>query len=148
MKKETLTKILAVAGTVIAWFPILAPISLTLILLIGEGIFRFDFLMPAELFLAALVGGGLLFWAALRARSHNRVIGWSLVIAAIMLFGGQELAVVTGLASGAHEPAGWRLIIVLATLIIYILALIAIGVGGLLLLRKLFGRKQMPAESH
>jgi hypothetical protein len=139
MKKiNVFTKILAIAGTVLVWFPILAPILLSVVFIITNHIFRFDYLMPAELFLFALVGGGLLIWAALRARSRQRIIGWGLGIAAGMLVSGQVLAVVTGLASGETEPVGWRLVLVLASLVIYSLALVATGVGGILLLRDLF----------
>jgi hypothetical protein len=55
-----------------------------------------------------------------------------------LLVGGQALATVTGLASGEIEPAGWPLILVLMTLAGYCLALVAIGVGGVMLLRDLF----------
>ncbi len=137
-KKDVLTKTLAVIGTVLAWLPILAPILFSVIALIAMHVFRFDYLMPAELFLVALVGGGLLLWAALRARSRQRLIGWSLAIAVGSLVASQSLAVVTGLASGEAEPAGWRLIIVLTFLAGYSLALIIMAVGGVLLLRDLF----------
>lgn len=106
-KMGVLTKILAIAGTALVWFPILAPVLLSLALLVKERVFRVDYLMPAELFLAALVGGGLLIWAALRARSPWRLIGWGLGIAVGLLVGGQALAVLTGLASGETEPVGW-----------------------------------------
>ena len=45
---------------------------------------------------------------------------------------------VTGLASGETEPGGWQWVLVLASLAIYSLALAAVGVGGILLLRDLF----------
>jgi hypothetical protein len=93
--------------------------------------------VPAELFPAALAGGGLLLWAALRARSRRRLIGWGLGIAVGLLVGGQVLAVVTGLASGEAGPAGWWTI-VLASIVAYSLAVVAMGVGGVLLLRDLF----------
>jgi peptidoglycan/LPS O-acetylase OafA/YrhL len=109
--------------------------------------FRFDYLMPAELFPATLVGGGLLIWAALRARSRRRLIGWGLGIAVGLLVGGQVLAVVTGLASGETEPAGWWWALVLASIVIYTLALVVIGVGGVLLLRDLFKPSRLPTES-
>jgi len=80
----------------------------------------------------------LLLWAALLAHSHRGLIGWSLAIAIGLLVGGQALAVVTGLASGETEPTGWSWALVLASLVAYILSLIAMGVGGLLLLRDLF----------
>ncbi len=99
-KKEAGTKALAVAGTTLVWIPILAPIVLSVVFRVARGWFRFDYLMPAELFPSALVGGGLLLWAAVRAQSNRRLIGWSLAAAVCMLVGGQALAVVTGLASG------------------------------------------------
>jgi hypothetical protein len=146
-KKGVFTKILAIVGTVLVWFPILAPILLSVAAFITERVFRFDYLMPAELFPAALVGGGLLIWAALRARSRWGLIGWGFGVAASLLVGGQELAVVTGLASGATEPVGWRWALVLASIVVYSLALVVIGVGGVLLLHDLFKPPRSPAES-
>ena len=137
-KKSVLTKILAIAGTMLVWFPILAPVFFSIVSVLSDGVFRFDYLMPAELFLAALAGGGLLVWAAIRARSRQRLIGWGLGIAAGLLVGGQALAVVTGLASGETEPAGWWWALVLASLVVYSLALVVMGVGGVLVLRDLF----------
>jgi len=137
-KKGILTKILAIAGTVLVWFPILAPILFSVVALLAERMFRFDYLMPAELFPAALAGGALLLWAALRARARQRLIGWGLGSAIGLLVGGQGLAVVTGLTSAETSPAGWMMVVVLGTIITYALALIVIGVGGALLLRDLF----------
>jgi hypothetical protein len=142
--KNILTKILAVAGTVLVWFPLLAPVLLSMILLITEGVFRFDFLMPAELFPMALVGGGLLVWAAQRARAQRKLIVWGFGLAVVMLVGGQALAIVTGLASGEIEPAGVWWLLVIASLVIYCLALVASGVGGILLLRDLFKPSRFP----
>jgi hypothetical protein len=143
-ENDVLTRILAIAGTVLAWFPILAPVLFSIAALLREGVFRFDYLMPAELFPAALVGGGLLLWAALRARSRRGLIGWSLGIAIGLLVGGQMLAVVTGLASGRTEATGWWWAPVLASIVVYTLALAAIGVGGILLLRDLSRLSQPP----
>ncbi len=137
-RTDLLTKVLAIVGTALVWFPILAPIVLSTIRFVETRMFHFDYLMPAELFPFALVGGGLLMWAALRARAYWKIVGWGLGIAVGMLVGGQALAVVTGLASGEIEPAGWPWVLVLATLATYSLALVAIGIGGLLLVRKLF----------
>lgn len=88
----------------------------------------FDYLMPAELFPLALAGGLLLLWAALRARTGVGRVAWSLGIAVGAMAGSQVLAVVTGLASGAREAVGWRLVLVIAGLALYILALGVIGV--------------------
>jgi hypothetical protein len=145
--KGIFTKILAITGTVLVWFPVLAPILLSVIFLITEGVFRFDYLMPAELFLSALMGGVLLFWAALRVRSHQKHIGWSLGLAAGLLVGMQELAVVTGLASGETEPGGLWWALVLAMLVLYSVALVSLGIGGVLLLRDLFKTQKSPTES-
>ncbi len=139
-KKKSLAKILAIVGTVLVWLPILAPIIFSIIALIGDGRFRFDYLMPAELFMFFLVGGGLLVFAALQARLHLKFIGWSVGVAIVMLFGSQGLALVTGLASGANAATGWRMALVLGALIIYILAVIASGIGGILLWRDLSRR--------
>ncbi len=138
-KKGVFTKILAITGTVLAWLPILTPIVFSVIFFIATQMLRFDYLMPAELFLVALVGGGLLLWAAIRARSRQRLIGWSLAIAVGSLVGCQAAAVVLGLAHGDTEPGGWEWVVVLTLLASYCLALIVVGAGGIMLLRDLFG---------
>jgi len=106
-------------------------------LFIRARMFRFDYLMPAELFPAALAGGCLLLWAALRARSRRGLIGGSLAGAVVLPVAGQALASVTGLASGRTEPTGWPWALVLASLALFVLATVVLGVGGVLLLRDL-----------
>ena len=146
-KRGVLTKILAIVGTGLVWFPVLAPTLLSVAAFVTEGVFRFDYLMPAELFPAALVGGGLLLWAALRARSRRALIAWGLGIAVVSLVAGQALAVITGLASGRTEPTGWPVALVVASLAVYSLALVAMGVGGVLLIGDLFRRQPSPLRS-
>ena len=146
--KGVLTKILAIAGTVLVWFPILAPILITTILFVQEQIFRFDYLMPAELGLFAFGGGILLLVAAIRAHSHAKLIGWGLGIALLLIVGGQALAVVTGLADGSTKIGGWQWILVLGALILYALAVIEVGIGGILLLRDVFKPRQVMAATH
>jgi hypothetical protein len=146
-KKNGFTKALAIVGTVLAWLPILAPVVFSAIALGVEGIFRLDYLMPAELFPVGLAGAVLLLWAGWRARTQWKLIGLGLGIAIIMLVGGQALAVVTGLASGAIEPTGWQWALVLASLGIFTLGLIVVGVGGILLLRDLFRPARLPAPT-
>jgi len=99
--------------------------------------------MPAELFAFVVVGGGLLFWAALLARSRRRLIGWGLGITVALLAGAQALATITGLASGETEPGGWSWVLVLTSIVAYTLSVIAMGIGGLLLLRDLFKTSQL-----
>jgi hypothetical protein len=141
-KRDLLTKILAVGGAILSWFPILAPILLSAAFLVAEGAFRFDYLMPAELFPAALAGGLLLLWAAIRMRARRRLIGWGLALAAALLFAVQALAEVSGLASGADEVASGWWVVVFAGLALYSLAIIAVAVGGFLLLKTLFQPRQ------
>ncbi len=144
-KTNLLTKILAIIGTVLVWLPILAPLFFSAVRFVQVRRFLLDYLMPAELFLLVLVGGGLLIWAAMRMRSQRALIGGGLGAAVVLLFAGQALAFVTGLASGEIEPAGWPWAVVVASLAAYALAVIIVGVGGLLLTRKLFASHQQPA---
>jgi hypothetical protein len=136
--RGVLTKVLAVAGTVLVWIPILFTIITAVIGTIYARRVRFDFLMPAELFPIALVGALLLLWAVQRARSQRKLIGWGLVSMTAFLFGGQALAVVSGLASGAAEPTGWAWALVVASIALYSLALIGVCIAGVLLVRKLY----------
>ena len=146
-KSGILTKTLAIIGTVLVWLPILAPILFSAVAILTERKFRFDYLMPAELFPLALVGGVLLLWAALRAHLQRKLIGWGLGLTIGLPILGSVIATVTGLASGETEPVGWQWALVLAALAGYCLALVAMGVGGVLLLRDLFRHTQPPEES-
>jgi hypothetical protein len=137
-KKDILTKILAIFGTVLVGFPILAPVILTIVTTLRSGIFRFDYLMPAELFPAVIAGGGLLLWAALRAHARRALVGWGLAGAAGLLVGGQVLAVATGIASGASEPAGVFWLLIVASIVGYSLLVVEMGIAGILLLRDLY----------
>jgi hypothetical protein len=142
-KKSIFIKILAIVSTFLVWLPILAPILFSLASIISERIFRFDYLMPAELFPIALTGGGLLIWVALINGLHKKLVIWSFIIASGSLVLGQILAVITGLASGEVDPSGWPWILVISSLIIYSLALIGIGIGGLLLLKNTFSNSPL-----
>jgi hypothetical protein len=62
------------------------------------------------------------------------------------LVGSQGLAVVTGLASGATAPTGWRVALPLAMITVYSLTLVVISVGGALLVRDLFTPPGSPIE--
>lgn len=137
-KRDGLTKGLAIAGTVLVWISLVLPLLFGLIRYIRAGRFLFDYLMPAELFPVVAVGAGLLLWAAFRARSQHKLIAWATGIAVAALIGSQALAVATGLASGETEAVGLPWALVLGVYAIYPLALIVIGVGGVMLLRDLF----------
>lgn len=140
---EVLKRVLAVLGTALVWFPLFAPLALSILALISMGRFLFDYLMPAEMFPLALIGGILLLWTARRAQTRQKFIAWGLVTAIGSLVVMQGLAVITGLASGENEAVGWRMALVMAFLVVFWFALIALGVGGILLLRDVFKRRNM-----
>jgi hypothetical protein len=54
------------------------------------------------------------------------------------IVGGQAIAVVSGLASGAIEPSGWIWAVVIASIALFSLALVALGIAGILLVKKLY----------
>jgi hypothetical protein len=139
-KRGFFTEFLAISGTVFSALPLLAPIVLGLIAYFDRHRYLFDWLMPAELFPLVLLGGGLLVWAALRARSRRAWVGWSLGLAVAFLIGGQALAMVTGLASGEIEPEGIWWILVLVSLALYTLGVVSLVVNGILLMRDVFRR--------
>ena len=139
-QKNIFTKILAVIGLMLVWFPLLSPIVFSVVVFSKDRIPRFDYLMPAELFPAALIGGGLLVWASTRARSHRALIGWGMGIAVGFLVAGQSLALATGMASGETEPSRGLLTLVLGSVGLYVLGLVAIGVGGVFLAKDVFGQ--------
>lgn len=145
-KRNFLTKVLVIAGSVLVWLPIVAPLVFSALHVMRAGRFMLDYLMPAELFPAVLIGALLLLWAAVRMHARRALIGGALGAAIVLLGGGQALAVVTGLASGETEPVGLPWALVLGALILYDAAVVAMGIGGVLLLRGTSGR-QLPAGS-
>ena len=139
--RNALTKVLAILGTILVWFPIAAPILFSLIALAIRGRFLLDYLMPMELFLFAIVGSGLLLWATLRAHSRVKFVAWGIGIAIAMFLGVSWFAEVTGMASGATEPTIWMWSIVIVALVVFVLGIAFVGTGGVLLLRDLFKRR-------
>lgn len=131
--KGGFTKIQAILGTILVWFPILMPVLFSISRLIQTGHFNFDFLMPAEMFVFVLAGAGLLLWAAIRAQAWLKLIGWCAGLAVVFLVSSIGLAMITGLASGETEAAGWRFVLVVACMAGYIVMLVGLGVGGVLL---------------
>jgi len=140
-KKALAIRILAIVGTVFVWVPLLAPFLLSTILFIQSRRFLFDFLMPAELFPVIAVGWVLLILAALISHSRWQLIGWGFIVGVILLVGGQALAVVTGLADDRIEARGVWFVLVSGMIVGFAVAIVAVGVGGILLLRTLFRKE-------
>lgn len=126
-KKDTLSKLLAVIGTILVWLPIAAPFFFGFMSLFRDGIYRFDFLMPAEFGILALVGGALLLWGAFRIRSQIRTVAWGLgveIVAMVVLF-----------IIGDVEPGSLEMIFAFALLAAHSLGIILTGIGGIFLWR-------------
>jgi hypothetical protein len=131
-KKAVLSKILTVIGTALVWFPILAPLVLGFISLGMDGIFRFDYLMPAELGILVFIGGATLIWGAMRTGYRRGIIFWGFGLAAA------SIAVLMVL--GDVVPGSLEWVIAIGLLVTYALAIMIMGVGGILLWRDLFKR--------
>lgn len=131
-KKDALSKSLAVVGTVLVWFPILAPLVLGFVSLGMDGIYRLDYLMPAELGILAFAGGILLIWGAIRTRVRQRIIAWGLGLAA------GSAAVL--MAVGDVVPGSLEWGIAIGLLFTYSMAIVVMGTGGILLWKDAFGR--------
>ncbi len=136
-KRNTLTKILAIVGTIAVSLPILVPLIFAILHFFVTGRFLFDYLMPAEFSLLALGGGAALLWVAITAKLRIQWIAWSLGLAVLLLFGSQGIAVITGLANGDTPMGGWEWAVVLSMLIGYILAIVSLAAGGAFLIRDL-----------
>jgi len=131
-KKDALSKTFAILGTILVWFPVLAPVILGFLSLVMDGRFRFDYLMPAELGVVAFAGGILLILGAFRARLRKKIIGWG--------FGLAAGSIVILMAFGDVVPGSLEWGIVIGLLITYTLALVVLGIGGILLWKDLFGK--------
>ena len=135
--KQAATKILALLGTGLLWFPSAATILISIIGTIAAGQFLFDYLMPAELSLFAIVGGGLLLWAAIRLRSRIWLVAGGVASMVLTLLGSQGLAVVSGLASGENPPNGVMFTVVVSMLAVHALLQIALAVLGVFILQEI-----------
>lgn len=138
VRRDGLTRALAVTGTVLCWLPVVITVLLSVGVSLERRVPLLDYLMPAELFPLALLGGLLLTGAAARARSRLRPIVVSLVLAVLLLVGGQAFAVASGLADGSTTPDGWQMGVVLASIALYVAALVSLCVHGTLLTRDLW----------
>jgi hypothetical protein len=131
-KKDALSKVFATLGTALVWFPIIAPVVLGFISLGMDGIYRFDYLMPAELGISVFAGGVLLLWRAIRNRVRQGIIAWGFGLAA------GSLAIL--MAFGDVVPGSLEWAIAVGLLITYSMAIVVMGIGGILLWKDLFGK--------
>ncbi len=140
--KNRLAKGLAIVGTVLLWLMVLVPLLFGLVSLSRSGIFRLDFLLPAELFPVFVIAIFVLLWGQARARIRMLWIWWSAAAGAVVFILVNVLAVATGLASGKTAAQGWPLYLVTACLALYILSIISAGIGGIMLIKRLFSQHE------
>jgi hydrogenase/urease accessory protein HupE len=128
---------LAWTGAVLATLPFVATLGLSLVGSLMEGQVLFDWLMPAELAIASFVGGLALLVVAWRTELRRWSVVAALAAAALFLGLTNGTATWTGLADGTYPPEGWRLALVLAVYVTFVLAAIAVATVGWLLVRDL-----------
>lgn len=131
-KRQRLTRVLAIAGTTLLWIP---PILMVVVTVGGApkevGWLPFFLVGAMDVFPVVLLGGGLLFGAALRARSHRKVVGWSLAA--------PLGSIICGVVWSQPLPtSGWSLVITTGLIVVYWLGLLLAGVSGISLVRSLF----------
>ena len=136
-KRDFFTKILAWVGTLGISAVLLLPVVFAVTRYFQSGHFNFDWLLPMELAPLVLVCGLLLFWAALRAKSHSRPIAWGMLIAIVMFIASMAYAVWSGLASGETEAAGTPWMIATAIIILSEFGMLITAVSGFSLLKAL-----------
>lgn len=137
-KHDNLSKALAIAGTILLAFPILAPLLMGLGSISGRGGFRIDYLMPFEIYPVALIGAALLLWASLRAHARRGMVG---ICIAVMLGGvllGGVAAQLTGIANSVEQLEAWRYAVVIAFGAVSLAGQVALVVTGSLIMRELF----------
>jgi len=148
-KRDTLTRALAVVGTILEWTPLVATLTTARLIPIESA--HIDYLMPAELLPAAVLGAVLVFWAATRLRVHRAPAAWGLGAVVALPVASMIIAAVTGLASGAlpaDSPAAQPWIVLAAiVLVLYVLATVWTGVIGIFVTNAAFrrpGRHEAP----
>jgi hypothetical protein len=138
--KDSLTKVLAVIGTVLAWIPILFTLATAPGVSMESDGFPFDYLMPAEFFPAALAGTVLVTAAAILTNKRKWLFLSGVLAMCLFLGGGLLIAEKTGLASGAIGPSGPFFNLVIGMIALYDLTLLGLCIAALFLLKDLFAK--------
>lgn len=141
---ERITKSLAVLGSILVWFPLLVPFIFGGIGFIESGRLNIDFLIPAEIFYVPFSGMVALLWAAVRAKMRRGLIGWSFAATLVFLTVSLATAQWTGLADGSVPEGGWQSTLVFGLFGIFLIALIVCAIGGILLLRDVYTKRNEP----
>ena len=137
MKNPVVSKVLAIVGTALSLFPIAFMLFTSVVGSIDEGTFLMDYMLPAELGYLVVAGAALLLASAWGSPVDRRMIG----IAGIAAIASFVLIIAVAVLSGANDSTdipGWLIAILTALMILYDLCTAAIGIVGILYLRKLF----------
>jgi len=137
-KKQIFSMILAVLGTVLVWLPVLLPLISGLTALARRSSFQVDYLLPAEFFPVVLVGALLLLWAALRLHALRAWVSGALAGIVLIPLAGGLIGALTGLASGETAEGGWETTLIFGAIALYILAIVILGIIGILLIMRTF----------
>lgn len=134
-------KILAIGGEILTGLPILFPLAVSFPTLFRSGRVNFDYLFPAEMFPIVLLGGIMLLVSTILVRTHIKWIAWTfgavvLTLAALMI-----VPIVTGLDNSIEQPAGNLMLILQGIVALHWLAIIALVIGGIILIVALFKKK-------
>jgi hypothetical protein len=143
--KGIAVRILAVFGTVLLWFPIVATVLTGVEGSIAAGALRFDWLMPGELGLFALIGAALLLTASLMSHSRRALVATGIVVMLGAIAAGAAFAQLSGLATGATEPTGWPVAVLIGLVALYTAAMAGLGVAGILVSKDSFTHHVGPA---
>ncbi len=136
-----LARISAIVGSVLLLFPVVFMLVTSIPGSIMRGAFLMDFLLPAELGLLVLLGALLLLAGAILAKRQVRAVAVTLGLMVFTLVGGQLLAVVSGLAHGDREPGGPIFLTVIASIILYDIFTLLLGIIGVRLALSLFRKE-------
>ena len=133
-KRQGFTRVLAIIGTVLLWLPVILVVVLTVGGVPKEvGWLPFSAVGAMDMFPVVVLGGGVLLWAALRARSHRKVLGLSLAA--------PVGSIVFGVVWSQPVPTGvWVLLVTMALIVLYWIGLLIAAVSGISLVRSLSSR--------
>lgn len=134
-KKKVFSLILAIAGTVLVWLPVLFMVITGIAGSISAHKIQVDYMLPAELGFLVIAGAATLLWAAIRERSYIKPIAISIGLALLMILGCTSVASLSGLASGrvSEAQAPWAMNLSMGLLFSYDLMVILLGFFGLML---------------
>jgi len=139
--KSRITRIMAIAGTVLVGLPLAFMIITSVVGSIMSRKFLMDYFIPAELFFLVLAGALLLTWAAVRSRLYLKPLIWIIAVGLAALVGSQGIAMASGLGTGEREAAGFWFVLVIIIYALYVIGVITLFILGVLLSRALINAK-------